>query len=287
MQNTENSKFYPPISDLDPEEASYNPTPNNPPWRSGVAIGVWFASVLFIVIFPGLFLLPYLASLDALQPEQIVEIAKTDVTAIILQLIAILPAHIFTLILAWVVATRFKQYKLRDTLGFDKGGFVWWHYVVILIGFFAIAGVVSSYFPEQQNDLLRILQSSRTAVYVIAFMATFTAPVVEEVVYRGIVYSAFQRSFGIPAAFVFVTLLFAIVHIPQYYPSYSTMFLLLLLSVVLTLIRVVSGNLLPCIILHTVFNAFQSALLLLEPLIGTDQADQTGAVVRLMVIPFN
>src|SRR5690606_2955976 len=102
-------------------------------------------------------------------------------------------------------------------------------------------------------------------------MATFTASIAEEFVYRGIVYSSFQRTFGVPAAFLFVTLLFVIVHVPQYYPSYSTIFLLVLLSVILTLIRVVSGNLLPCIILHTLFNAFQSVLLLLEPYISSDE----------------
>ena len=259
------------------------PTPNDPPWNSGVAIGVWLASVLFIVIFPGLFLLPYLASQSVLAPEQIIEFAKTDVTAIFLQIIAILPAHILTLLLAWMVATRFRRYKLRDTIGLDKGGFVWWHYVLILVGFFVVAGVVGNFFPEQDNDLLRILRSSRTAVYIIAFMATFTAPIVEEFVYRGIVYSAFQRAFGVPAAFLFVTLLFVVVHVPQYYPSYSTIFLLVLLSVILTLIRVVSGNLLPCIILHTLFNAFQSALLLLEPLTSSDDIpEQTGTVIRLL-----
>ena len=132
------------------------PTPNDPPWNAGVAIGVWFASLLFIIIIPGLFLLPYLASQSVVQPEEIVEFAKTDITAIFLQIVAILPAHALTLLLAWVVATRFRRYKLRDTLGLDKGGFVWWHYVLILAGFFLVEGVVSHYIPEQDNDLLRM-----------------------------------------------------------------------------------------------------------------------------------
>jgi membrane protease YdiL (CAAX protease family) len=41
--------------------------------------------------------------------------------------------------------------------------------------------------------------------------------------------------------------------------------MIVLLSLVLTLIRVWTGNLLPCIILHTVFNGSQSLLLLLQP----------------------
>ena len=113
--------------------------------------------------------------------------------------------------------------------------------------------------------MTRILKSSRAAVFLVAFMATFTAPIVEEVIYRGILYSALQRTLGVGAAVVTVTLLFAIVHVPQYYPSYSTILLLLLLSLVLTLVRVRTGNLLPCIVLHTIFNAVQSVLLIIEP----------------------
>ncbi|MEO7660726.1 MAG: CPBP family intramembrane glutamic endopeptidase, partial [Pyrinomonadaceae bacterium] len=114
-------------------------------------------------------------------------------------------------------------------------------------------------------DLIRILRSSRAALYVVAFVATFTAPIVEEVVYRGVLYSAFMRKFGVTIAFMVVTILFALVHIPQYYPSFSTILLLTLLSVILTAVRVKTNNLLPCIILHTLFNGLQSILLIAEP----------------------
>ena len=154
-------------------------------------------------------------------------------------------------------------------LGWSRGGFAWWHFFAILAAFIAFANVVDHFWPEKENDLTRILQSSRSAVYIIALVATFTAPLVEEVVYRGVVYSAFRKHFGVPAGFIVATLLFALVHVPQYYPSYSTIFLLTMLSVTLTSIRVMSGNLLPCIILHTIFNGLQSVLLILQPL--TDQ----------------
>jgi membrane protease YdiL (CAAX protease family) len=141
----------------------------------------------------------------------------------------------------------------------------WWHYVLILVSFFIVAGVVGSYFPEQENELTRLLRSSRAAVYLVAIMATFTAPLVEEVIYRGVLYSAFQRTFGVTLGVVAVTLLFAMVHVPQYYPSVSTIGLLLLLSLILTLVRVYTGNLLPCVVLHTIFNAIQSGALIAEP----------------------
>ena len=130
--------------------------------------------------------------------------------------------------------------------------------------------------------MLRLLRSSKYAVFLVAFMAVVTAPIVEEVIYRGLLYSALQRAVGTGLAVGFVTLLFSLVHLPQYYPSVSTMVLLTLLSLTLTLIRVFTGNLLPCIILHTIFNGLQSILLIAEPYLKIDStAGETVAGIFL------
>ncbi|HEX6279674.1 MAG TPA: CPBP family intramembrane glutamic endopeptidase [Pyrinomonadaceae bacterium] len=213
-------------------------------------------------------MLPYIAiSLGgrAIDQAQIGEIATKDPTAILIQMLAILPVHLITLLIGWLVVTNFRRFPFRETLGWKSGGMSWWHHVLVLAGFLGVMVVVGSIMPEQENDLLRIIRSSKWALYTVAFFAVFTAPLVEEVVYRGILYSAFQRSIGTFGAIAMVTFLFAIVHVPQYYPSVSTILLLTLLSLILTLVRVFTGNLLPCIILHTIFNGFQSALLIAEP----------------------
>ncbi|MBA2606965.1 MAG: CPBP family intramembrane metalloprotease, partial [Acidobacteria bacterium] len=118
-------------------------------------------------------------------------------------------------------------------------------------------------------------------LYLVAFLATFTAPLVEEVIYRGILYSAFQKTFGVGLAILFVTIVFAAVHVPQYYPSYSTIFLICLLSLVLTLIRVWTGNLLPCIVLHTLFNGIQSLVLVLQSFLpqNSDSTPEPAAFI--------
>jgi membrane protease YdiL (CAAX protease family) len=242
-------------------------SPNNPPWGSGIAIIVWIISVLLIVFVPTLFLVPYLLSKmgGTFDQSQMAELATKDPIAIWIQVAAVLPVHLLTLLISWYVVTNFRRVPFREALGWQSGGTYWWHYVLILVGFIAIMITVGMLVPEQENDLLRILKSSKWALYTIAVLAVFTAPLVEEVIYRGILYSAFQRSVGTFSAVALVTLLFALVHVPQYWPSVSTIFLLTLLSLILTLVRVYSGNLLPCIILHTLFNAIQSALLIAEP----------------------
>lgn len=240
-----------------------------------VAFLLWMASVLLIVIVPAIFLFPYLSSqgISINNAEQFTEFAKTDPTAVVIQVAAIIPAHILTVLIAWLVVTRTRTFSFRKTVGWESGGVQWWHYIAILLLFFGLAAVVGSYFPEQENDLIRMLKTSQYAIYIVAFVATVTAPLVEEVIYRGVLYSTFERAMGVPAAFGLVTFLFAVVHVPQYYPSYSTIFLLALLSVILTAVRVRSKNLLPCIILHTLFNGAQSVLLVL------------GAMTDSLVLP--
>lgn len=242
-------------------------SPDNPPWNSLAAIGVWLASFIFIAVVPLVTLFPYLISKGVLSnPNGMAELIQNDPKAILWSIVGIIPAHLLTFVLAWLVITGFsKKYSFKKTVGWEWNGFNIWTSVIILGGFFILAGIVSYYFPEQENDLVRILKSSREAVFVVAFMATFTAPLVEEVIYRGILYSAFQRSAGVPAAVALVTILFALVHVPQYWGSPSTIFMLTILSLILTLVRARTKNLLPCVALHTLFNGIQSLLLIAQP----------------------
>ena len=254
-----------PLPGASPQAAAAGP--NNPPWNSATAFSVWLLSVLLIVFVPDLFVIPYALrrQVPLTDSARLVEFLQSDPTAVIISLAAIIPAHVLTLLTAWLIVTRFRRFDFREMLGWRSGGITWWHYVAILLGFFAVALVVAHTMPEEENSLLKVIRSSRSAVFLLAFLATFTAPLVEEIVYRGVLYSAFQRSMGTVLAILIVTLLFTLVHVPQYYPSWSTIILLTLLSLILTLIRAVTGNLWPCIVLHFLFNAIQSLGLIVSP----------------------
>jgi uncharacterized protein len=251
----------------------YVPTPNNPPWNSWVAIGVWLLSVVFVVAVPLFFVLPYAASrgIEFSGQDVLREFLRSDPTAVILQLAPLILAHLLTLVLAWFVATKGNEYSFRQTLGWNMGGFRIWHAVALTALFYAIAIGLTQVFGEVENEFDVIIKSSRAAVFIVAFFATFTAPLVEELVYRGLLFSAFRRRLGVALAVILSTLLFTLVHVPQYSlnntPDYATVITLLLLSLCLTLLRAKTNNLLPCIVLHTIFNAIQSALLIAEPYI--------------------
>ncbi len=278
-----NSPEWKELYEYETNRAIVPPSPNNPPWSSGMAFGMWAVSIAAIIFFPFLFLLPYIGKITSDGSGSLASL-ESDPNAIILNIIAIIPAHIFTIIVAYYIVTKNRTLSYKQTLGWTHDNFRWFYYILILIGFFAVAGVVMHFLPEQDNGLMRILRSSRTATLLVAFMATFTAPLVEEVVYRGVMYSAFQRSFGVSGAVGMVTFLFAAVHVPQYWGSPGTILMICLLSLILTLVRVKTDSLLPCVILHTIFNGFQSILLVLEPYLPkelTEPEQKAAAIFRL------
>lgn len=266
------------------EDALHRPgaaevSPDNPPWGAWTGIGVWAASVLAIIIFPNLFLLPYIAQQDIdLSKEALIrEFADTDRIAVILRVLAILPAHLVTLLIAWAVATKLNKYSFKQTLGWVNN-LRWWHYLMITGGLFVLAAGVSQIFPEQDNEMMRILKSSRTALLIVAALATFTAPLVEEVVYRGVLFSALLRRRGVVTAVTITTVLFASVHVLQYWGSPGTILMISILSLGLTLLRYYSKNLLPCIILHTVINGLQSLALVLLSFSEQQPPEQVAAI---------
>lgn len=276
------------IDELDLAEPP--PSPNDPPWNSWTAIGVWLASIFFIFVIPVIFVTFYLLGkhVDFSDREALTTLLKSDETAIVLQLLSVIPAHLLTLALAWVVVTKFRTYPFREMLGWEWGSFRIWHAIILFLLFWGFALLMISIFGKVENDFEKMLASSRAAVYLVAFFATFTAPIVEEVVYRGLLYSAFQKRFGMILGIIAVTILFTLVHVPQYsmnnVPDYATISTLLMLSLALTLVRAKTGNLYPCIVLHTLVNGIQSFFLILEPYLPkslTDTPDPTSTILHL------
>lgn len=254
MQNAEevedqNYLPYPP-----PPLPARAPTPNDPPWSLPIAIGVWILSILAILLAPVIFVIPYYI----LSGKGVPTDPEKDPMVILLSLIAVVPAHILTLIVCYPVVTEGRKFPFFETLGWRLGNFRWWHFIAIIIGFFGLLAAVSTVFPDSDNELLRILRSSPMAAYFMAALATLFAPFIEELVYRGVLYPAVERSAGKVAAILIVTFLFAGIHFPQYWGSPGSIIAITLLSFVLTATRAVSGNLLPSVILHFVFNALQS-----------------------------
>ena len=278
MGETENRLHYDAVADLPiaPQPSvkqERGPDPNDPPWTLGGAFLVWFLSICLIVALPVLFLIPYLMMKfrgGTADSAAILNFILTDKTAVLLQVIALLPSHLLTLFMVWALVTRFGKRPFWSAIGWGWGRIPPLAGTAICVGlgiFFVIVGSFIAWLlgGGKPTTLEQIINSSLAARYLIAFFAVVSAPVVEEFVYRGILYSPLQRLLGVPAAVVIVLVLFTIVHVPQYQSNIGVIAAVGLLSIALTVIRAYTGRLLPCVIIHLVFNGIQATTLILEP----------------------
>ena len=235
-----------------------------------MALCVWVLSIVAIFIFPLFLIVPYLITSGAAISEEM----QNDPQVVLLGLIGVAPAHLFTFIITWFVVTNYRKHSFLGMLGWKSGGIRWWYYPLVIASFMALVGGVSQILPEREHDILRIIRSSPAAAYTLAFIATFFAPFIEEAVYRGLLYSAFQRSIGTVWTVAIVTLMFAGIHYPQYWESPGSIIMITVLSFALTMTRTLSGNLLPCVILHFLFNGLQSIFIILEPYFNLPELQQ-------------
>jgi membrane protease YdiL (CAAX protease family) len=219
-----------------------------------------------LALVPVLFVQPYVAYhyRGGSVPTQ--EALLANKTFVFLFVLGWVPTHLLTLALIWAVATRLGKYSLREVFGFSwSPDFGLPKSVGMAISLFLMAFLIAALFGGQRTDLDQILESSRAAALTLAFIAVVTAPLIEEMTYRGLLYSALQRAIGRWFAVFVVAAMFAGLHVYQYRQNIGAILSISLLSFVLTFIRARTGRLLPCFVIHLVFNGVQSCIIVLEP----------------------
>jgi uncharacterized protein len=250
---------------IQPSEAALTVNPDNPTWGVPTATICWAISVALLFVVPNVCVLPYIA-----YRYRDVEITQAtllaDKTFVFLYVLGWLPTHLLTLALIWGVATRLGKYSIWEVFGWTWGSkFNAKTSVMLALILFVVAWGLTVFFGGQKTDLDRILESSRATALLVAFIAVATAPLVEELIYRGLLYSAIQRLVGAWPAVFLVAAMFAGLHVYQYWPNFAAISSITLLSLVLTAIRARTGRLLPCFVIHLVFNGVQSFLIVIEP----------------------
>jgi membrane protease YdiL (CAAX protease family) len=232
----------------------------------GLAVATWVSSVILLLVMSLIFVIPYAFRQVGMNQEALKQFLLTDKTAIFLQILSTIPAHLLTLCVVWAVVTRFGKRPFWATLNWGwSRDFGFWTSAGLAVGLLGLGMLITYVFHGGETQVDKIINSSPAARYTTAFLATFTAPLVEELVYRGVLYSALQRVAGTIIAVVGVLLLFTLIHVPQYWPNFAVIAVIGILSFTLTVVRAYTGRLLPCFIIHLVFNGISSALIVLEP----------------------
>jgi membrane protease YdiL (CAAX protease family) len=250
--------------------------PDNPPWGVLSALGVWLMSFVFMLVTQMAFIVGYLLY-RRVDLASVAEVATKDPGAIFVAILSLVPAHAFTLGLAWLLVTGVGKRPFLPALGWDwgRGGFNLWRSGGLAVALLLLGAGIIKLTGNPPTELDRLIDSSRATALATAFLATFTAPFVEEVVYRGVLYSALRRAAGTAWAVAIVGLVFTGIHVLQYWGSVGVITTIFLLSFVLTLIRAYTGRLLPCFVVHLVFNAIQSVFIVISPYVEQLSPEKT------------
>src|SRR5262249_51648786 len=154
-------------------------------------------SVLILGVVPLLVLAPYLiyrlsiVGQAAIHPDAL----KSDKMLIFYSVIGIVPAHLLTLYLAYLVVTEGGRRPFWKTIRWEwprepTPTAIILLSILIAIVLYGLAWGVTTLYGGEKTDLDLLIESSMYTRVATAFIAFATAPLVEEIIYRGVIYPA-------------------------------------------------------------------------------------------------
>lgn len=96
--------------------------------------------------------------------------------------------------------------------------------------------------------------------YLVAVFAVTLAPLMEELFFRGFLYPVLARRTGAVGAIVLTSLLFGLIHSPQYGFSWAAVLIVCLVGVVLTTVRAMTKSVAASFLAHVGYNGTLMAL---------------------------
>jgi len=191
----------------------------------------------------------------------ILELQKNVVFLLALQLIfyIFLLAYVYLFIhfyyrASFWVALKWKRLSGHNIIRYLLGG----------AALSLVVMVVPPLLPSKKTFPLEKMFNSPSSAYAIAVFAVLIAPFMEELLFRGLLFAFFQKHGGLTFAIVSTALLFAGLHIPEYWGAWNHVVMILIVGLTFSIIRGVTDSLTPSYILHVAYNGTLMVLLFLQ-----------------------
>jgi CAAX protease family protein len=249
----------PPPAAIPPEPAPPSEPPPPPRWSlTDLGLFIGFGALAFFLAYV-LVTAGYLLVLSAgHRPVPAGETEETTYLSIAFQMVAylLLFGAIYVLVavrgrLPFWSALKWNRPTFLKALAFLAGG-------IILAAAVQIAPTI---FPDRKNFPLQELFSSPAVAYAVGAFAVLVAPLMEELIFRGVLFAIFQDVVGLRFSVITTAVLFTAMHIPEYRGAWNHLFLLLIVGLVFSTARGLTGSLAPSVLLHTAYNLCQLVVL--------------------------
>lgn len=115
--------------------------------------------------------------------------------------------------------------------------------------------VISRFLPESpSSELEKLLATTASYILFVLFGIVF-APVCEEIIFRGFLFTALVDTCGVKAAILITAAIFAILHVPLRMDNLPSIPVIFGAGLIFTLVRHRSGSVIPSVMMHTFYNA--------------------------------
>jgi membrane protease YdiL (CAAX protease family) len=222
------------------------------PWR-------FLDLLLFAIFFVGMLFVTFLGALAvyaALRPlmgwrATPLEISQNTSFLLSAQLV------FYILIFAYIYALVVFHYRLPFWRGIQ-----WGSLSLRQVSYYILGGVlltlavqfVPAILPDKSNFPLQQLFNSPASAYATAIFAVVIAPFMEELIFRGFLFSVFELRVGMRFAVIVTAILFGAMHAYEYKGAWNHLMLIFVVGLVLSLARGLTGKLAPSVLLHVTYN---------------------------------
>ena len=136
-----------------------------------------------------------------------------------------------------------------------------WIYLALGPALALAAGLLANLLQAKniQNNLMEQLLSDPVGCRLLVLFGVTGAPLIEELLFRGIMLPVALRSLGIPAALFATSIPFALMHGPMYDWSWQHLSLLVLVGIAFGLVRIRANSTLASTITHGAYNLMMFA----------------------------
>lgn len=158
--------------------------------------------------------------------------------------------------LVYLLVRVVRGLPFAETLGL--GGLTFRHAVLVFFGgmlLLIVVNIASQYSPPPDDLGVDKYLISQTAALWVLGLAMLAAPIAEEIVFRGYIYTLVDKRWNATAAIWTSGLLFGAIHFPQLWPEVPQMLLLCVVGVSFSAVRAWTGSTTATIIMHFSYNA--------------------------------
>lgn len=119
----------------------------------------------------------------------------------------------------------------------------------------AIGGLADQFFPPSKPVPMEDMFQTRLAILMLSIFGILVAPLIEETIFRGLVYPVIGRSFGVPSAIIITGILFGAMHSIQLWGAWMQIGVIMCVGIVLTWVRATRKSVLASFIVHISYNS--------------------------------